>query len=723
MLTDKAKELINEIKKQTTKAQKKEPIVTEPQLPPATLPTDKERWLAPDNLREMADTLEYLTKPESYCWELGEADPDTGGYPQIATGSPHPDWQSWAIEAVKAWFLNCPYPEVWTEVKKLMSQETITKVRAFKEGNTDSLSDNSKDTTPDLVQSYLYLTDNDTLAAEVALRLGSKELGIDTETTGLDPHCHKLRLVQIAAAGYPTLVIDCFKTDIKRIQPLLDGGAILIFHNAKFDIQFLLKAGLNIPQKVFDTQIAYQILNAGKEEVKCSLKHICKELLGEELDKEERLSDWLSDKLSDNQLSYAAKDSEVLLLLRNKLRDDLFKAKLVDVAKIEFDCLLAVAMMELNGILLDSVKWKQNLGRALNEKEELEAQLKPLLGQKTLIDYDINLDSPAQLKLAIKDKLGLDVSGTSVESLKPHAKDHKAIALLLKYRKIQKLISSFGNSLLDKINLITGRLHPSYWQCGSAAGRFSASSPNLQQIPRQGEVRSAFIPAPGNKFVIADYSQIELRIAAEVSGDKTMITAYKENQDLHALTASVILNKPLTEVSKTDRQIAKSANFGLLYGAGVSGFQAYAKNSYDIDLSEAEAKKIRDNFFKKYKGLARWHAKTKANLPQETRTLAGRRRLFPANGISPQQALNSPVQGTGADILKLALARLPKALEGTGALILATVHDEIILECPADSAEEVARILSSEMVAAGEEFLKTIPVEAEASIGDSWADK
>ncbi len=387
-------------------------------------------------------------------------------------------------------------------------------------------------------------------------------------------------------------------------------------------------------------------------------------------------------------------------------------------------------MMELNGMLLDLAQWKNVREEAERKKAYLETELDKILKLPSSplklfkSANKVNKNSPKQVKEALN-YLGIKVENTSFKTLAKLAPDYEVVRLLLEYRKVSKLISSFGEALPNHVNPITGRLHSSYWQCGSAAGRFSCSNINLQQIPRSKEIRGCFVATPGKMLVIADYSQIELRIAAEMAGDRTMLEAYAKGEDLHKLTASLILNKPLEEITKEDRQIAKSANFGLIYGAGVAGFRSYAENNFGIKLSEAKASKIRDNFFKAYSGLAKWHKNTKSMLYNggisEARTLGLRRRLF--KEASPQQALNTPVQGTGADMLKLALARLPLALKGTGAKILATIHDEIILEAPTESADKVAAILSDTMVEAGREFLRKVPVIASASIGDSWADK
>ena len=600
--------------------------------------------------------------------------------------------------------------------------------------------------------SYQLIESNEDLVRSIELLRDEKVLGIDTETTGLDCHLHKLRLIQIASQNNPTLIIDCFKCDVKLLQPLLLNASVKIFHNAKFDIQFLMSKGLEVSQTIFDTQLAHQLVNSGKANIKASLKVIASEYLGIELSKEERLTDWSKEELTEAQLRYSSIDAKILLRLREILRDKLVSASLVRVAKIEFDCVLAVAMMEFNGMLLDVNQWQNILEDSQKRKDKLEIELQNIFKEKianfsnnniansinkseqlTLIanDFDfseeINLDSPSQLKEALN-KADIKVNDTNSKTLKKLLPQYPEILKpLLEYKKLSKLISSFGDSLLKKINPITGRLHGSYWQLGSQSGRFTSSEPNLQQIPRNKESRSCFVASPNHKLVIADYSQIELRIASEVANDRTMIEAYNRGEDLHKLTASIVLNKPLDEVSKEDRQIAKSANFGLIYGASVNGFRGYAESNYGISLSENEAKKIMDNFFKSYSGLANWHKKTKSRIYNgginETRTLSDRIRYF--DNASPQQILNTPIQGTGADMVKLALGRLVSALKPFNGKVklLATVHDEIILEAHEDIADQVAKVLSEVMVNSGKEFLKRVPIEADSSIGNNWSDK
>jgi DNA polymerase-1 len=274
----------------------------------------------------------------------------------------------------------------------------------------------------------------------------------------------------------------------------------------------------------------------------------------------------------------------------------------------------------------------------------------------------------------------------------------------------------------------TQRIHPEIWQLGAVSGRFSFSKPNLQQVPRKFEIRRCFTAAPGNKLIIADYSQIELRIAAEISGDRMMINAYQTGQDLHRLTASLVLGKSLENVQKSDRQMAKPINFGLVYGMAPPSLQNYASVEYGVEMPLHDAKRFRLKFFESYRGLARWHQRVNyalySNKTWETRTLSNRRRQWLPDKIpSLNEMLNLPVQGTSADITKQALAQLPLELEGIAAVIIGVVHDEIILECPESNAQLASEILKRVMIESGRMFLKRVPVEVEVAIADNWAEK
>jgi len=396
---------------------------------------------------------------------------------------------------------------------------------------------------------YKLIEDNEELKNEIALLTNQDILAIDTETTGLDPHIHKIRLIQIASENHPTILIDCFKCDAKLIQPLLINSSIKVFHNAKFDLQFFFALGLEVNQSIFDTMIANQLLTAGNNNVKSSLKAIASNYLKIELNKNEQISHWKSDKLSDSQLEYAVKDAEVLLPLREKLREEIINHQLTTVAKIEFDCIHAVAMMEFNGMLLDVGKWQEILTEAVKRKEELAQQLQQLLPQEnssqlsldfTIFNYNnnqgnnhqldsinsnssnqlsnsnnqsnfnqfgnINLDSAQQLLEALN-RAGIDCKNTKSQTLKKLLPQYpQIIKPLLEYKKLTKIISSFGDGLLKKINPVTGRLHGSYWQLNTQSGRFTSNNPNLQQIPRNKETRTCFVATPNHKLVSFLYS-------------------------------------------------------------------------------------------------------------------------------------------------------------------------------------------------------------------------
>ena len=312
--------------------------------------------------------------------------------------------------------------------------------------------------------------------------------------------------------------------------------------------------------------------------------------------------------------------------------------------------------------------------------------------------------------------MGIPVESTEFKAIAALAEKYPVLQDLLDYRKSYKGLTSFGQ-ILEKINIITGRIHPNYWPVGTASGRFSCSSPNAQQMPRSKRVRRMFIPAPGWVYVVADYSQIELRIVAELANEKIMIQAYKDKIDLHKRTASLVLNIDINDVKPKDRQLAKAINFGLVYGMGAEGFQKYAENSYGVSLTLKEAEKMRNAFFKAYPGLLAWHEiikrevydRNNRRLPSITSTVLGRLRFFPWDKAYLNPLANTPVQGTGADIMKTALLRVRQGFIDVGltqAKIIGAVHDEIITECPEDIAQEVARVQSLCMESAGAEILK-----------------
>lgn len=560
--------------------------------------------------------------------------------------------------------------------------------------------------------------------------LHASVIAVDTETTGLDPYTSDLRLIQIAIENEPVLVIDCkhvLPKGKELLQNLLGTKAVKVFQNAKFDLQFLQSAGIRVSGHIFDTMLAGQLLRSSGGTQRVGLAQLAEHYLNELLPKEEQTSDF-SGFLSESQLEYAAKDAEILLRLRNKMIPELKRNHLIEVARIEFACVYSIAEMEYAGIYLDLKRWELLTEMIENERDQALNNLYPYIGYPTVQigmfesvkSSEINLNSNKQVLELLK-KHGMDLENTSKQILTQYI-DHPVVKALLNYRHASKSLNTFLYGMPHQINPVTGRLHPHYSQNGAYSGRMSCGGPNIQQIPREDRFRACFAAPSGRKLVIADYSQIELRVIAQFSQDKRMIEAYRTGEDLHKLTASLILEKQLSEITKSERQAAKAVNFGLVFGMGAAGLKAYAADTYNSDMSLSEAETFKKRFFEGYRGVDNWHKKIRKDLPSEERTLSGRKFLFRKDsGMSGRY--NAPVQGTAADILKHALGNLHYELEGKDTKLVAVVHDEIVLECPEDSADEIARLLTTVMENAGARYLRDVPVIAEASIADSWAGK
>jgi DNA polymerase I-like protein with 3'-5' exonuclease and polymerase domains len=386
--------------------------------------------------------------------------------------------------------------------------------------------------------------------------------------------------------------------------------------------------------------------------------------------------------------------------------------------------------MELSGMLIHTEKWKKLTQELEKTQRDLAENLRQRLAEgfkrtpqlPFMIDTSpINLDSPKQILEALQ-ALGIPLKTTSHEELSQLEDQYPVIQALIEYRKVTKVLQSFASALPKYIHKVTGRIHPDYWQIGTTTGRFSCRNPNLQQIPRDRAFRECFIPAEGKILVIGDYSQVELRVAAEISQDRRMIDAFLLNQDIHCLTASLLTGKDILQVTKEERQAAKAVNFGLLYAMGARGLKIYAKNSYGVEMTDQQAIDFRNKYFEVYQGIASWQKElSNANL-RETRTLIGRLRQWSERPVITE-LFNTPIQGTAADIMKQAMVMLYPFLENTDIHIIGTVHDELLLESPQEEAEKAAYLLKETMVRAGQKFLNMVPVEAEVVIASNWAEK
>ncbi len=511
---------------------------------------------------------------------------------------------------------------------------------------------------------YQLITTAGELRAAVEDMRQHAVIGFDTETTSLDPYRGRLRLVQLAAPdGVRIIDLDRFADgDVKKSEALAPLRELLaaarpikIAHNAKFDAKWV-KHTLGVELGgLFDTLLASQIISAGDTDERHSLEAVASRYLNETVDKAEQLSDW-SGELSDAQLEYAARDASVLPALREKQITKLKADALLRCAQLEFECVLPVASLELAGIYLDKERWREQLAVVEKRRAELAEQLQDLLAEESMqgslfggpTRVDINIDSHVQLTKALK-RRGIEVTdGTRNWKLQPLAEKHIEIKTLLEYRTVQKALTSYGENILNEISPVTGRIHADFRQIGAPTGRFSCNNPNIQQVPHSIEYRRCFRAPEGRKLVIADYSQIELRILADFTEDQGFVDAFNSGADLHKVTAAQVFNTPLESVTKVQRDFAKRLNFGVVYGIGAQRF------SMMTGLTLTDAEDILRRYFATYRQLDTWlrDAAQRAVRERTARTASGRLARFrfdsedrQAVSLAQRNGKNTPIQG------------------------------------------------------------------------------
>jgi DNA polymerase-1 len=545
-------------------------------------------------------------------------------------------------------------------------------------------------------------------------------VGLDIETTGLAPRADRMRLLSLTtdtiAGGMFTYVIDCMGVDLTMLFEVMEEKAIVV-HNAAFDLAFLSRMGFTAGI-VHDTMLmARALMMGGPDFHRCSLKDCARRELDLDLDKGHQKADW-SGVLDAGMLAYAARDALTHRRLYDALLPKIAKAGLTEIVAVEERALPAFVWMAQAGVGFDRAAWQALAEEARQEADDLTRRLDdaaPVRPGRLSRSGAWRWDSPQQVKLALE-AAGCPVEDTGDDTLA--AIDHPLADLLRQYRAARKRLGTYGDDWLQRV-ADDGRIYPSWNQLGTVAGRTSCSNPNLQQVPRDKRYRRCFAAPDGRLLVKADYSQLQLRIAAKVANESRMLAAYRAGEDLHTLTARQITGRQV--VTKDDRQLAKAVNFGLLFGLGAKGLRGYAKSNYGLDLTEAEASRYRKAFFSAYPGLARWHRKAGNSRAAECRTLAGRRRLL--DDKTPYtHRLNTPVQGTEADGAKLAMALLwERREEAPGAFPVLFNHDEIVVECDADQAGVVEGWLTRAMVDAMTPLIDPVPVEVEVKTGRTWA--
>jgi len=577
---------------------------------------------------------------------------------------------------------------------------------------------------------YQLITRADELPALLELFSHASAVGLDSETTGLDPHTSKIRLLQFSFPGR-NILLDVFELPSDSLKPVfsfLENPALTkVAHNAKFDAKFLRSNfGVDL-NGIFDTYLSSVLVGAGSEIDRHSLEASVQRLLSISMNKEAQLSDW-SGHLDKYQLEYAAHDSEVLLPLRDALAEKLNEMDLNVIAELEHECLPSIIDMEFRGVYLDQQRWTDRISIVRRECDAVSLSLKEELGrassQMSLFDsgMSVNLDSPHQVRDALL-RLGIDVDSTSEWHLTRMAGDHPIVARLLTYRSLSKSLSSFGEGLLEFVNPSTKRIHADFRQIGTPTGRITCSSPSLQQIPHGIEYRSCFRAPEGRRLVVADFSQIEMRILAELSNDDALLKAFRLREDLHRSTAAQMYGIPLTHVTPHLREKAKGLNYGLVYGMGAEGLAAR------LGITVEEAGALIDRYFAAYPGVDRWlrRAADLAIDEGRARTASGRLWVFNLDPLNREEhgqlrrvGKNAPIQGTGSDIFKRAMTITSNRLKGSDAFIVNSIHDEIVVECDQATADETAKIVNQSMIDAGSEFLFRVPIEVDVSVTDCW---
>ena len=593
---------------------------------------------------------------------------------------------------------------------------------------------------------YQYIATEEEATPVLERLAQEKMVAVDLEATDLDPFTSTILTVQIGTKDI-SYIFDTRKITFKDYEPfkkLMESPKVLkILHNAKFDYKMIkLQFGVEITN-IYDTMLAEGVLTAGLGN-SLSLQATTLRRLNYQMSKDvrETFKNFAST-LTKSQLEYGAIDTLILFPLFETQWPLLQKDGLIKTAKLEFAVTGVVGDMELNGIYIDQKRWREIIKSLTEERSktasEFQEMIRPYYNINQMDMFSgvadaINMNSQIQLMDLFNNRLGVEIPSTGVGILS--VLNHPVAKKLLEYRANEKLISAFGEGLLEKINPKTKRVHPEFQQLRTSTGRFACNNPNLQQIPRNSEkapFRECFTPEPGYKLVTADYSNMEMRVLADLSGDTNFIKALKSGRDIHSYTASLMFNKEYSADFKKKypdlRQAAKTIGFGLIYGMGPS------RLATQIDVSKAVATDYMDKYFASYPSVRKFLDKMANDAVKNgwSATPGGRKRWYrrPEKndpdyekqiGSIQRQAKNHPIQGTNADATKFALVFLKERIikDKIDAKITLTVHDEIVCEVREDQAEAWAKVQAEEMVRAGELFIKKVPVASDTFVGDVW---
>jgi DNA polymerase I len=571
-------------------------------------------------------------------------------------------------------------------------------------------------------------------------------VAFDTEATSLDALTADLVGVALSnAAGhgyYVPIRSPSVALSWEEARPLLaaffeDVGITKVAHNAKYDMLVLSRYGVSVKGLLIDTMVASWLAEpAGSH----GLKNLAWTRLGEEMTEITQLIGSGKNQVTmaevplERAAPYACADVDMTWRLVDGLSDELAERGVWALfTDVEMPLVPVLMDMEMTGIRLDRTVLAEMSESLTLRLAEIEEEIQGLVG------YKFNVNSPQQLSDALFLKLGLPTAGlrktksghysTAADVLEGLRGHHSVIGLILEQRQLAKLKGTYVDALPALVNPKTGRIHSSFNQTGTVTGRISSSNPNLQNIPVRTEmgreVRRAFAADPGWRLIAADYSQVELRVMAHISGDEGLLAAFHRDEDIHAATAAAVLGVPIEEVTKEQRRVAKSVNFGLSYGQSAFGL------AQQTGMTQTEAAQFIKTYFEKYPGVLDYIERTKRQAAEVgyVETLLGRRRYFPGlnrmrgpeRGRAEREAINMPVQGTAADIIKIAMIRLHAELRSRDlqSRMLLQVHDELVLESP-ERELDVAVTLVREVM--GEAFDLAVPLKVDVEVGSNWLE-
>ena len=617
----------------------------------------------------------------------------------------------------------------------------------FAEFPTDgtSLSENSSfETVKTVAHDYKLVDNEEDLLKLRDYFLTNEILSLDTETTSTSAIDAELVGLSFAVKEFEAFYVPVPAEREKALQivnifkEIYENPKILkIGQNLKYDLEVLRNYDIHLAGPMWDTMIAHYLI---QPELHHNMDYMAEiylnyqtihidELIGPKGKNQRSMRD-LSPTLV---YEYACEDADITLRLKNKLEPELKKFECEKLFyDIEMPLMPVLAEMEMNGVCLDTQSLQETSRVFTDRMNEIEARIYELAGQQ------FNIASPKQVgeilfdKLKIVEKAKKTKTGqyvTSEEVLQQLRNKHEIVADILEHRGLKKLIGTYIDALPKLINPRTGHIHTSFNQTVTATGRLSSSDPNLQNIPIRGEdgkeIRKAFIPEPGCLFFSADYSQIELRVMAHLSQDENMVRVFSEGKDLHAATAANIYKKPIEEVTRDERTKSKRANFGIIYGITVFGL------AERLDIPREEAKMLIDGYFQTFPQVHDYMEQSKevARKQGYVVTLFGRRRYLPdinshnatVRGFAERNAINAHIQGTAADIIKVAMIRIFQRFkaEGIRSKMILQVHDELNFSVYPDEKERVEQIVLEEMQRA---FPLSVPLVADSGFGQNWLE-